>query len=283
VKCTAAAMCSVVTAVNHTTSKGSDGNTRLKSDPPLKQHGVEDDCSSPMSMKQRSSSEPSTHYNSEESAGEEVERLEDVMYTTIMVQNLPLTWRRDQFVTFLKEFLVAGDFDFVYIPMNFRMGKNFGYAFVNLRDHPTAQKFQQSLEETEYTGKPSRRQGLETNIEDWRNNSVMHPKVPSQCKPVLYDDAGNIKDFPPPTKAIPKPRVHWKGQSEENDIRTAMIKKPNQEKRKRGKKEGAQAAGSYTSEPSSPIQPTAALEPPMRERLVDLIAQLIKEHCNKSA
>merc|ERR1719316_2450554 len=102
--------------------------------------------------------------------------------------------------------------------MNFRSGKSFGYAFVNFQDHSTALTVFDALngcQEEEGSAMPalaaewSNCQGLDANIEHWRNNSVMHRVVPFECKPALYDKEGKQIKFPPPTKAISKPRVHW--------------------------------------------------------------------------
>merc|ERR1712232_645857 len=50
------------------------------------------------------------------------------------------------------------------------------------------------------------RQTLQEQIERYRDSPVMHPSVPDDHKPALFVD-GVRALFPPPTRAIRKPRV----------------------------------------------------------------------------
>merc|ERR1711988_700022 len=52
-------------------------------------------------------------------------------------------------------------------------------------------------------------QGLDANVERYRNSPLMHHSVPEECKPAVYDYTGVEAVFPEPTKSIPKPRIHW--------------------------------------------------------------------------
>jgi len=49
-------------------------------------------------------------------------------------------------------------------------------------------------------------QGLEDNIERYRNSPVMHEAVPAQYKPLLFDGGVPVA-FPAPTKSIRFPRL----------------------------------------------------------------------------
>lgn len=129
--------------------------------------------------------------------------------TTIRVRNLPVEWWRDDFTKLLFAKGYGGCFDFVYMPMNFRSGANFGYAFVNLRSPLQASKLVEDLRCEGFDGAPaSAQQGLAANIRKWRNDSVMHGIVPDHCKPVLHNGEGKRIQFPSPTGKISKPRIH---------------------------------------------------------------------------
>jgi len=171
--------------------------------------------------------------------------------TTIMVRNLPDDWMQCVLVELMLRKGFAGRFDFVYLPMNFRSGKNFGYGFVNLRDHETALELAEKLNGCQqglllnptvlhFTW--SSCQGLDANIERYRNSPLMHRVVPSECKPALYDHRGGQAIFPSPTERISKPRIHWSARdlAPSNLIAAAFVSKVDS-------KAGYHAGGSKTS------------------------------------
>jgi hypothetical protein len=133
--------------------------------------------------------------------------------STIMVRNLPKELEQDAFVHELVGRGYAGLFNFVYMPMNFRAGGNFGYAFVIFVNNTIAVQFMMSLEAFEHDegwrSIWSTCQGLDEHIERYRNSPLMHDKVPKGCKPAMYDESGARVLFPLPTKPIPKPRIHF--------------------------------------------------------------------------
>merc|ERR1711964_454491 len=106
--------------------------------------------------------------------------------------------------------------NFIYVPINFQDGFNFGYGFINLETHDDAEhcrtKFQgfsrwpvewdQSCE----VSNGDTCQGLDEHVERYRNSPVMHESVPDENKPALYR-AGIRQPFPAPTKTIKKPHV----------------------------------------------------------------------------
>merc|ERR1719476_941661 len=98
--------------------------------------------------------------------------------------------------------------------MCFKSKKGFHYAFVNFLSGETALQFETQLHgfaAPAYFGEQcceitwSDCQGLEDTIAKYRNSPVMHPTVPEECKPLLFDN-GKVVPFPKPTKAIPRPR-----------------------------------------------------------------------------
>lgn len=135
--------------------------------------------------------------------------------TTLMVRNLPSDLSQPALV---EHFLWAGYkglFDFVYMPMNLREQGNFGYAFINFISPVIAVQVMMQLQSDDpsssdrWTSNWSSCQGLDANVERYRNSPLMHELVSKECKPTMYDHSGNPVAFPKPTKTIPKPRIHW--------------------------------------------------------------------------
>jgi hypothetical protein len=129
--------------------------------------------------------------------------------TTVMLRNLPCRYTRDDLVSDLNLKGFAGLYDFVYMPMDFKRKLCMGYGFVNLtageqvqhfiekfdghRSHPSSTKVcEVSL---------SRTQGLATNIERFRNSSVMGDEVPEYFKPAIFLGERQVP-FPEPSKEV---------------------------------------------------------------------------------
>eukprot|EP00435_Cladocopium_sp_Y103_P068595 s724_g31.t2 len=87
----------------------------------------------------------------------------------------------------------AGRFNFLYVPLCFREKNSLCYAFINFVDLTSLELFRQ------------RHQGLSSIIQYYRNNSVMHPSVPDECKPILLSGTQRIP-FPSPLKKIKMPK-----------------------------------------------------------------------------
>jgi hypothetical protein len=142
------------------------------------------------------------------------ESVEDEDRTTIMVRNLPSDLTQTEFVIELSARGYRGLFDFVYMPMNFRSDGNFGYAFVNFTSARVAMELinelsLSELDDQEWRYVWSTCQGVNANIERYRNSPLMHALIPAECKPALYDTRGCLVQFPAPTKNIPRPRIHY--------------------------------------------------------------------------
>jgi hypothetical protein len=159
------------------------------------------------------------------------ESTEDEDRTTVMVRNLPSTLTQMELVEELIARGYRGLFDFVYMPMNFRSdgnGSNFHYAFVNFTSTAVAVQLMNQLksfelDEQEWRSVWSTCQGLDANIERYRNSPLMHELVPADCKPALYGAHAFRVQFPAPTRHIPKPKIHCKSKacekaSESDDI-----------------------------------------------------------------
>lgn len=109
----------------------------------------------------------------------------------------------------------AGAFDFLYVPLCFKEKLSLCYAFINFVNIEAAERFWKRFHGFQEWGVPCRQvgevcwcerhQGLSSIIQYYRNNSVMHPDVPDECKPILLI-ADQRAPFPPPTKKIKLPK-----------------------------------------------------------------------------
>lgn len=109
-----------------------------------------------------------------------------------------------------------GKYNFAYLPMDFKTSASLGYGFVDLVNTEEAEHFLEVFDSfTEWEGSSSKvgsaswsepHQGLEANIERFRNGAIMHESVPEGFKPLLFRD-GKAIAFPEPTKKIKAPRL----------------------------------------------------------------------------
>lgn len=138
----------------------------------------------------------------------------DTKLTTIMLRQLPQDFARNNLEELLTKQGFAGLYDFVYMPINMRTQKPFTYAFVNLVSTEVAALCNQILDGySAWEDKDAQpciaswadsEQGLDANIERYRNSPVMHESVPDSFKPAIFQ-AGLRVAFPPPTKALKAP------------------------------------------------------------------------------
>nr|GMD77708.1 protein terminal ear1 homolog [Ipomoea batatas] len=68
--------------------------------------------------------------------------------TTVMIRNIPNQYQRDSFMAFLDEYCLEShlQYDFLYLPMDFKTNNNVGYAFVNFTTEAAAAKIRERLE-----------------------------------------------------------------------------------------------------------------------------------------
>lgn len=135
---------------------------------------------------------------------------------TLMLRNLPNNYTRTMLLSLLDSEGFGGQYDFVYLPIDFKSHASLGYAFVNLSTTEAAERCWKVFEGFNKWVVPSSKvcsvnwstpfQGLDAHVERYRNSPVMHEHVPDEYKPMLLSD-GERLPFPPPTKKIRAPRI----------------------------------------------------------------------------
>jgi hypothetical protein len=138
-----------------------------------------------------------------------------VTFTTVMLRNIPNKYTREMLVKQLEQEW-KGEFDFVYLPIDFKNRCNVGYAFINFRSIEACEAFVikfngvevhtclpglNSRKVTEVT--PARVQGFEDNVQRLRNSPVMrelahHP----EWMPLIFDECGVQLPFPAPERPL---------------------------------------------------------------------------------
>lgn len=138
-----------------------------------------------------------------------------VTFVTVMLRNIPNKYTREMLVKQLEQEW-KGEFDFVYLPIDFKNRCNVGYAFINFRTIEACEAFVMkfngvevhtclpglnSRKVTEVT--PARVQGFEDNVQRLRNSPVMrelahHP----EWMPLIFDECGIQLPFPAPERPL---------------------------------------------------------------------------------
>jgi len=136
-----------------------------------------------------------------------------------MMRNLPKTVGRDQLKALMDAEGFFNAYDFLYVPYDFHTNTIQGFAFVNLVSPSEAQRFHQHFSGFRNWGVATNRvcnvswadssqQGLEVNIDRYRNSSVMHRSVREECKPMVLA-AGLPIVFPKSTKKLWPPHADF--------------------------------------------------------------------------
>merc|ERR1740139_442392 len=145
----------------------------------------------------------------------EMKVLDEKPRTTVILRNLPGDYSRAMLLDLLEKKGFGSSITFLYMPVDFRKKTVLGYAFVDQASAETVPVFwktfdgfsdwETSSENVCAVNWSEPHQGLQANIERYRNSAVMHDNVPDECKPLLFKDGHRIP-FPKPTQAIKFPR-----------------------------------------------------------------------------
>lgn len=135
--------------------------------------------------------------------------------TTVMLKNLPNNYTRAMLLELIDSEGFQGKYDFLYLPIDFRTHAALGYAFVNFVASADAEKFHNRMDGFSRWMLPSNKvccvgwshphQGLDSNVQRYRNSPLMHEAVPDEYRPIIFK-AGERVPFPPPTKKVKPPR-----------------------------------------------------------------------------
>lgn len=143
--------------------------------------------------------------------------------TTVMLRNMPNNYTPQMLLDMLDGEGFKGDYDFVYMPADFRTRAALGYAFINFVTPAPVARFWQAFDGFKRWAIPSRKvgfvswcgphQGFEAHVQRYRNSPVMHSSVPAEHKPMIFKDGVQVP-FPAPTRKPRLPRVR-------SDVRSA--------------------------------------------------------------
>jgi len=143
-------------------------------------------------------------------------------HTTAMLRNIPNKYTREMLVQQLN-YKFRGQFNFLYLPIDFKNKCNVGYAFINFRSVEAYRRFIDTFDGisvceclpglnsrkiVEVT--PARVHGLTENVSRLRDSPVMHELLQHpEWMPLLFNEDGSVKPFPAsdlPTAA--KMKIH---------------------------------------------------------------------------
>lgn len=140
--------------------------------------------------------------------------------TGLMLRNIPTSLTREKLMEVLAREGWAGRYTFLYLPVEFVSGVNYGYAFLNLTNWEDSPEFSIHFLNFQAWGQGSDNPGsfvmidakhtcLQDYIARYRNSPVMSPSVPDAFKPLVFSH-GRPVDFPLPDKVIFSDRLRVK-------------------------------------------------------------------------
>lgn len=141
----------------------------------------------------------------------------DDMRTTLVLKNLPGGYSREMLLGLFDNHGFMGQYDLIFLPIDFKTFENLGYAYLNFHSPLVAAQFIDAFQGFDRWWRAwctaacevswSRfEQGYEGNIERYRNSPVMHESVPDMFKPAVFWN-GVRQPFPHATKKIRAPRA----------------------------------------------------------------------------
>ena len=133
--------------------------------------------------------------------------------TTFMIRNIPNKYTQAMLIEHLNE-LQKGQFDFLYLRMDFKNDCNVGYAFINFRTKQSILDFVSQMVGRTWPRFKSDKvcalsfaaiQGKEALVDKFRNSSVMLEY--DDYRPKVFDEDGDEIVFPGPTHSGYRPKV----------------------------------------------------------------------------
>jgi len=148
--------------------------------------------------------------------------------TTVMMRNLPTALSRAKLIDLLEEKGFEGQFDLLYLPMDFKTKCNFGFAFVNLTTHENALRFSNVFHNfASWSSSRCRKvcavcwgevQGLHANVVSYQNSAVMRKQdVPDDYKPAMFQNGLQIP-FPRTTSESKPKRSRTRTRTEKSEF-----------------------------------------------------------------
>lgn len=126
--------------------------------------------------------------------------------TTLVFRKLPANVTRTSLLEMLDTAGLKGLYDFVYLPMDFKKGKVFGYAIVNFIANSWAEQasahFGGAGANVDWSHS---HQGFQDLIQRYRDSAIMHASMPEISKPMIFSN-GVVTAFPCPTTNIKSPQ-----------------------------------------------------------------------------
>lgn len=175
---------------------------------------MQEPIAAPRKISWSTQSDASTADNSSAGLEESADSDQSQHLTTLMFKNIPNDYTRSMVMELLDASGFRCRYDFLYLPVDFRSGCNFGYAFLNLVTQRDADACVSRFSGFSQWLVPSKKvasvvisqptQGLPACIERYRNSSVMHPLVPDEFRPVVLVQ-GHRVPFPAPTRQLAGP------------------------------------------------------------------------------
>jgi RNA recognition motif-containing protein len=129
--------------------------------------------------------------------------------TTVMLRNIPNNYKRDDMLELLESHGFTGQYDFIYLPLDFKTHVAIGYAFLNFTSHTAAVRAFEVFDGFHAWKGNSRKvcktswsdthQGLSDNVELVRNSAMNRRRCPEDCKQIIIMNGQRVK-LPAPNK-----------------------------------------------------------------------------------
>eukprot|EP00933_Yihiella_yeosuensis_P018357 TRINITY_DN15091_c0_g1_i4.p1 TRINITY_DN15091_c0_g1~~TRINITY_DN15091_c0_g1_i4.p1 ORF type:complete len:286 (+),score=41.26 TRINITY_DN15091_c0_g1_i4:101-859(+) len=133
--------------------------------------------------------------------------------TTVVFQNTPECFTNVELKDLLDQYGFKGCFDIIYLPISYKTGQGFGYAFVNFVSHELAVAILDFFDGFSAWGVETQRvcatewskslQGTSALIERYANSPLMQGDLPDSYKP-MYLVNGEQVQFPSPPRCMRK-------------------------------------------------------------------------------